>query len=37
VQRIAIGYVQPGKPDQNTFIERFNRTFREEVLDALSL
>lgn len=33
-QRIAIGYLQPGQPDQNAFIERFNRSFREEVLDA---
>mgnify|MGYP000515951501 CR=1 FL=1 len=31
---IEIKYTQPGKPMQNGYIERFNRFFREDVLDA---
>lgn len=30
---VAIRYIQLGKPNRNAFVERFNRTFREEVLD----
>ena len=31
---VKIKYIQPGSPSQNAFIERFNRHFREDVLDA---
>lgn len=30
---IAVHYIQPGKLAQNAFIERFNRTYRQAILN----
>ena len=32
LQKIKIEYIQPGKPQQNAYVERFNRTVRYDWL-----
>jgi len=31
---VHLEFIKPGEPTENSYVERFNRTYREEVLDS---
>jgi putative transposase len=34
MHEVTLDFIEPGKPAQNGYVERFNRTYREDILDA---